>query len=238
MYDKTDSQDSPAQTPPSESGNQEADGVKPPEGIAEKFWDPLTQEIKTDALIQSYQELERMVSRPEVPESPDAYDLDLPDSGLVADEEINARLHDAGFSQKQAQLVYDLAHEKLAPVITQVAGRVSAQHEVGRLERHFGGAEKWGSLAKQIGDWGGSNLSPESFQALAATYDGVLAMHKMMTERTSDPEIGAIGSNAGDVLPESKLKEIMNNPHYWRDGDPEIVSKVTEGFERLYPSKS
>lgn len=35
---------------------------------------------------------------------------------------------------------------------------------------------------------------------------------------------------------EAALSQMMRDPRYWRDRDPELVARVTEGFQRLYPS--
>lgn len=37
------------------------------------------------------------------------------------------------------------------------------------------------------------------------------------------------------TLTEAGLKEMMRDPKYWRDQDPEIVKKVQDGFYRLFP---
>ena len=38
-------------------------------------------------------------------------------------------------------------------------------------------------MARQIKTWGQANLAEEVFRTLAASYDGVLAMHQMMQAR-------------------------------------------------------
>ena len=35
-------------------------------------------------------------------------------------------------------------------------------------------------------------------------------------------------------LSNNDLKNMMRDPRYWRDQDPELVEKVREGFRRLY----
>lgn len=35
---------------------------------------------------------------------------------------------------------------------------------------------------------------------------------------------------------ERQLSEMMRDPRYWRDRDPEMIREVTEGFEELYPN--
>jgi len=52
-----------------------------------------------------------------VPETPDAYAITLADGMEDIDTDLNERLHAAGFSNAQAQLVYDLAGEVLSPLL-------------------------------------------------------------------------------------------------------------------------
>jgi hypothetical protein len=35
---------------------------------------------------------------------------------------------------------------------------------------------------------------------------------------------------------DAALSQMMRDPRYWRDRDPEVIAKVTEGFRRLYPA--
>lgn len=34
---------------------------------------------------------------------------------------------------------------------------------------------------------------------------------------------------------EDNLREMMNDPRYWKDRDPEFVQQVRDGFKALYP---
>ncbi len=119
--------------------------------IPEKFRDPRTGALRVEALLKSYLELERATSRriappgddsPEedrqrwrralgVPETPDAYEITPAQELCGPDPEVNARLHAAGFTCRQAQLVYDLAAERLLPLIAEAA----AEFEAGKQPR-------------------------------------------------------------------------------------------------------
>lgn len=44
-----------------------------------------------------------------------------------------------------------------------------------------------------------------------------------------------VGAPARPPLSENQLKELMRDPRYWRDRDPEIIEKVRQGFRRLFP---
>lgn len=37
---------------------------------------------------------------------------------------------------------------------------------------------------------------------------------------------------------EARLREMMRDPRYWRDREPNFVAKVAAGFERLFPGKA
>lgn len=223
-----------------------------PEGVPEKFWDAEAGLVRTEALLKSYRELERklgrMVALPAddaddagherlrralgVPDTADGYQIEAQDELIQPDAGINARLHEAGFSQRQAQMVYDLAAEYVVPLVDQAVAEVAATRDVERLAGHFGGGEAWRAVSRQIETWGRANLPPETMAVLASNYEGVLAMHHMM--RASEPSVvqGADGS-AGESS-ETELRKLMRDPRYWRDRDPALVARVTDGFARLY----
>ena len=207
-----------------------------PDDIPEKFWDGERGEIRTEALLKSYTELERkMGSMPslDIPSSPEEYAIQLDDPLLQSDPDINGRLHAAGFTRQQAQLVYELAAERLTPMIAEVASVFEAENQIRRLADHFGGAEKWREASRQITAWGKSSLPSQVFEALATTSEGVLAMHRMMSE--GEPSLVHGGSTANAAPTEVELKEWMRDPRYWRDQDPSFIDKVRQGFRKLYP---
>ena len=39
--------------------------------------------------------------------------------------------------------------------------------------------------------------------------------------------------HSGDA---ADLHALMRDPRYWRDRNPDLIAKVTEGFQRLYPN--
>ncbi|MEK7246752.1 MAG: hypothetical protein AAB223_12115 [Pseudomonadota bacterium] len=204
-----------------------------PDFLPEKFWDGAKGEARVEALARSYAELEKKLGTGAgVPADPSGYRIESRDEAIVADPEVNALLHKAGFSQAQAQIVYDLAAERLLPMIGEIAARFEADSQTERLARHFGGDGKWREVSRQIAAWGRTSLPKSAFGALASTYEGVVAMHRMMT--TGEPGL-VRGETAGGVPTESELEGFMRDPRYWRDHEPSIVARVTEGFKRLYP---
>lgn len=228
----------PASTPEPATA---AAGVRPgrPAGLPEKFWDERAGQVRLDALIKSYAELERKLgSLParDVPAAPDQYKLVVKSDLLTTDADINRRLHAAGFSQEQAQLVYDLACERLMPMIGELAAMFEADAQIDRLTQHFGGGDRWREVARQIDAWGRARLPSRVFEALSTTFEGVVAMHRMM--QGEEPGLMRGGNATDNAADEASLKQLMRDPRYWKHQDPAIVDKVREGFRRLYQDKA
>lgn len=226
--------------------------------VPEKFRDPQTGAVRVDALLKSYLELERRLSAPAataempvadlpaaapdragllkmlgVPDGPEGYCIAC-DHGLFhPDPAINGRLHEAGFTPEQAQLVYDLAAERMVPLIQDVAAEFQAEREVERLVTQFGGEERWRDVSRQLLAWAGKNLPRAAVEGLSTTYEGVMALYRMMSG--TEPSALAMPANpAGGG--EGELQALMRDPRYWRERDPSVVARVTEGFQRLYPN--
>ncbi len=227
----------PAPAPATASADSVRSGR--PAGLPEKFWDERAGQVRLDALIKSYAELERKLgSTPtrDVPAAPDQYKVVVKNDLLTTDADINRRLHAAGFTQEQAQLVYDLACERLMPMIGELAAMFEADAQIERLTQHFGGADRWREVARQIDAWGRARLPTRVFEALSTTFEGVVAMHRMMAGE--EPGLMRGGSSTDTAADEASLKQLMRDPRYWKHQDPAIVDKVREGFRRLYQDKA
>ena len=210
----------------------------PPRGLPEKFWDAERGELRAESLIKSYRSLEQKLGRlggERVPDDPGGYDIHLAGDLIASDADVNERLHAAGFNQAQAQTVYDLAAEYMVPMVNDVAAEFHAQAQVERLVQHFGGEDKWRGTATQLKSWGLAKLPKEVFQALSSTYEGVLAMHRMM--RSGEPGLIEGLGNAGEAQSEERLRAMMQDPRYWRDHDSTFIKQVESGFKRLYPDQ-
>jgi hypothetical protein len=236
--------------------------IGPPEAAPypEKFVDPETGKLNVDSLLKSYRALERKLggasspdSAPEsapdvnapfdrqaalkalgVPDTPEQYRVEILDEFLERDPELEAVLHQAGFTGEQVQLVYDLAAEKLAPLMAEVAQAARGATDSARLEAHFGGRQRWAETRRQIKKWGTRHLPGDAFDALCCSYDGVLAIHRMMSAG-EEPGLTA-GESTNGSLSEAELKRLMRDPRYWRDHDPALTRRIESGFRHLYPS--
>lgn len=195
------------------------------------FIDPMTGAVQVEALVNAYLDLSRRV--PMVPDSPDGYGIQCGHGLFQPDPDINARLHGAGFSPQQAQLLYDLAAERMMPLIRQVSVQLHADQEMERLAAQFGGEARWREVSRQILAWAGRSLPPAAVEAMSTSYDGVMALYRMMKGEepgTLNPPPGT-GGDGGTA----EVYGLMRDPRYWRDRDPAVVARVTEGFRRLYP---
>jgi hypothetical protein len=228
----------------------EAAAPDAPEDVPEKFRNEAGA-LRVDALLKSYKELEKRMSQRFAPPAPDAPEeekqrfrraIGVPDSHedysveakhdlCGPDAEVNKRLHEAGFTCAQVQLVYDLAAERLLPLIAEAAADYEAEKQRGKLAEALGGEAQFKRLAPQIAAWGRANLPPGVFEALSTTAEGVLALHGMMAK--AEPSLAREAEPAGSV-DEQALRKMMRDPRYWRTREPEYVKRVTEGFKRLF----
>ncbi|WP_341363458.1 hypothetical protein P8T57_14140 [Thalassospira sp. SN3W] len=168
-----------------------------------------------------------------IPETPDGYEIAVDEVLGAVDPAVNARLHEAGFTGAQAQLVYDLAAEVIGPLIGEVEGAGKRATDRAALAAEFGGAENWKRLAPRIEKWGRENLPEAAFEVLCQTADGVRSIHRLMSGRAEQGLASGSGADGtGDLRQDIRAK--MNDPRYWRDRDPGIVAEVQAGFDRLH----
>lgn len=231
-----------------------AESAARPAHVPPKFWDAAGAQVRTDALLKSYQELERRLStltapppagaaQPAeraaflkalgVPDQPHDYAVNTDHGLFQADPQVNQRLHAAGLTPAQVQTVYDLAAERFVPLVREMAAQFEAEQQVRQLTDHFGGADKWREASRQMLAWGKKNLPASALDALSTTADGVMAIHKLMTAGEPTTLRAAPAAASGDA---ADLHALMRDPRYWRDRNPELIAKVTEGFQRLYPN--
>jgi hypothetical protein len=200
--------------------------------IPAKFKDPETGEILAEKVLKSYKELEKKISKtPSVPKSSEDYSIDCEHGLFEIDTEMNRILHQKGFTNEQVQTVYDLAAEKMVPMVMEIAGDFQADREVEKLIEYFGGVEKWKEISRQLLAFGQKNLPADVLDSLSSSFEGVLALHNMMSGK--EPSMSQRGERA---IPAelNDLNSMMRDPKYWRDKDPSFVAKVTEGFQKIY----
>ncbi len=211
-----------------------------PVGLPEKFWDKATSKVKLEELIADYN---YMASRDEnlveanlrgMPASFEEYQIQSPSPVLELDDDIRRRFFEKHFTNEQAQLVYDLAAERVLPVLSEMGVNFEAERQLEKLSAYFGGKEKFNEVSRQISAWAKQNVRAEVYDALSTTAEGVIALYKMMSG--SEPTLGK-ERRVEEELSEESLRKMMEDPRYWRDKDSAYIAQITRGFEKLYPEK-
>lgn len=215
-------------------------GNAPPRGVPVKFWDAERGEIRVEALLKSYLALEKRLSeltrrQATAPQKPEDYSINVPNGLFDVDPELNQRLHAAGFSNEQAQMIYDLAAERLIPLIREMAAELAAERELERLVERFGGSAKWRETARQILTWARRHLPPNVVDAMSTTEAGVMALYRMMSGSEQPGIMGRSPGAASTALPEGEdLDALIRDPRYWQEKDPAFVTRVTDAFRARY----
>lgn len=209
--------------------------------VPDKFKNP-DGSVNIAALVQSYRTLEKKLSERvpapagRRPDTPDGYTIDIKSNLMANDPDINKRLFDLGFTNEQVQAVYDLAAEKVVPVILSLSETFQTDRDLSELAQAFGGTERFNTIARQISAWGEKNLDRSVFETLAASKDGIMTLYKMMCGERENAVLPR-GESAPRNDSEEDLKRLMQNPKYWKQQDPEWVKRVEDGFKRLYGGK-
>ncbi len=201
--------------------------------VPEKFKNSESGEVQIDLLMKSYKELEQRLSKnPKAPKSHEDYCINCDHGMFEADGEINRRLHAKGFTNDQAQEVYNLAAEKMVPMVQGMAADFSADREVEKLINHFGGAQQWAEVSRQLLAFGQKNLPADVLDNLSSSFEGVIALERMM--KGDEPSLQRNSSNSASSVNDAELSSMMRDPRYWKQKDPAFIAKVTQGFQNLY----
>lgn len=202
-----------------------------PEGLPDEFWDPEAGGVRLDELVGAYGAL---ASAERAPASPEDYALEL--DGLLGgpDAEANRRMHEAGFTNAQVQLVYDMASSLLLPLAGEVAGELERAEREARLAERYGGEDGWRRAKGQMEAWAAANLPAGVGAALTGSIEGAAALERLMD--AGEPGLGGEGGEQRAEAPTlDGLRRLQGDPRYWRDRDPALVRQVMDGYRRLYP---
>lgn len=119
--------------------------------------------INAKALLKSYLELEKKLGTQDFPASATDYKITCHHNALASDEEVNQKLFDLGFTNAQAQAVYDLAAERILPIIQDLAADYEADKQKEALIRQFGSPEHWDEVRRQLTMWATKKMSQKTF---------------------------------------------------------------------------
>lgn len=216
------------------------------EQIPEKFLNE-NGELNTSALVKSYCELEKkmsnMVSVPNdesddvtkqkfnhaigVPETADDY----PKNDLFDDESVRKKFHEIGLTSSQVEKIYDIAQDFLQPTLQNLFQLQTQTNAINELKKFFGDEEKMCDAMREINAFGERFLPHDAFEELCSTPQGIQGIYKMM--QSMEPDV-LTNKNANENLTDDALRNMMRDPKYWRDHDPEYVRKIENGFKKLY----
>ncbi len=216
------------------------------EKIPEKFLDD-NGELNTSALLKSYCELEKkmgnMVSVPNddsdentkqkfnraigVPDNIDEY----PTNSLFDDESVRKKFHEIGLTSKQVEEIYTIAEEFLQPTLKNLFELQNQTNAINELKNFFGGNEKMNDVLREINAFGEKFLPVDAFDELCSTPQGIQGIYRMM--QSMEPNV-LMNKNETENLTDETLRNMMRDPKYWRDQDPEYVRKIENGFKKLY----
>lgn len=223
--------------------------------IPKKFQNPEAGALNVDALLKSYLALEKKLGEKKetqettevidaermdkesllkaigVPETIETYQQEIEQDMFEVSQDIFEAMREKGFTVDQAQFVFDLAKEKMMPMIIELVEDFEADRELEKLVDYFGGEKYFKEVSRQVLAFGKRNLKPEVLAGLSTSYEGVITLYTMMMKDEPSPIEGDTMSGA---VEEKDLKKLINDPRYWRDRDPKFVKKVTQEFQRFY----
>ena len=203
--------------------------------------------LNTDSLLKSYNELEKkigtMVSIPNS-ESDDATrerfnraigvpdDVsEYPTDEMFDNDSVRQKFHDIGLTCNQVEQIYKIANEFLSPVLSELFLMQNETKAMMELKNFFGSTEKMNDALHAINAFGNKFLPHDAFESLCSTPQGIQGVYKMM--QSMEPNVETQKSE-NQNLTDDDLRRMMRDPKYWRDGDPEYVRKIENGFKKLY----
>ena len=71
-----------------------------------------------------------------------------------------------------------------------------------------------------------------AIERMCETHEGIIALESVM-EAMKDGSFAGSGQGSAGAT-EQELREMMNDPRYWKDRDPHYIKQVTDGFQQIY----
>ncbi len=234
--------------------NTTANRPEMPDGLPESFWDAEAGQVKTDDLIKSYSELNTFKSEYDSrfanrPESPDAYEIRLPEDIELSDEQKAqfdlSELKDNPLMKSVLKIVHDAGGDQstLDALMGEVIKDEMAYQQAATAEVEKHAKEEKAKLGQNadarieaINAFLTGNLSEEQVEALSAVGTSAAAIEALETliSKISDAAPKG-GGEPGGVITQAQLTEMQNDPRYWRDKDPAFIKQVEAGYAKLFP---
>jgi hypothetical protein len=71
-----------------------------------------------------------------------------------------------------------------------------------------------------------------AIERMCESHEGIIALEAIMEAMKDGSFAGNTQAVAGTS--EKELREMMNDPRYWKDRDPHFIKQVTDGFQQIY----
>jgi hypothetical protein len=227
-----------------DTGNTEV--AERPENVPEKFWDAEAGQLRSDALLKSYTELEkswvnpdklktqweeeRLATRPETPADyalPDdeRFDPEALSSSPIVDLWRNAA-HEAGVGQEKFNDVLVQYAEKIGE---QTAAQLESEFEAlgENAQSRIDAAGQWASKYFKDGELG-------AVQQIASTAAGVSVLEKFMKATRESGALAEEGSPTDSADTIESIEKLMQTRAYYSpaDFDPAVRKRVEEFFKK------
>lgn len=170
-----------------------------------------------------------------VPESPGDYSMtaeyngdtiEIPDTPMTA--WFRDKAHTLGMDQEQ---FHEIAIEYMQ--MEQMQGPVW-DDEAAQLGEHAD------MRHQRVDSWAKAHLSEDNYNTFAAipASAAMIQTFEQLMEIGGEPQFKMVDSNSfQEELTSDDLKEMQNDPKYWRDHDPAFIAKVRNGFKQLSMKK-
>jgi hypothetical protein len=77
-----------------------------------------------------------------------------------------------------------------------------------------------------------SEAALPAIERMCESHEGIIALEAIMEAMKDGSFAGNTQAVAGTS--EKELREMMNDPRYWKDRDPHFIKQVTDGFQQIY----
>ena len=71
-----------------------------------------------------------------------------------------------------------------------------------------------------------------AIERMCESHEGIIALEAVMEAMKDGSFSGDTQASAGQS--EQELREMMNDPRYWKDRDPHFIKQVTQGYQQIY----
>jgi hypothetical protein len=239
--------DPPAGDPPAPPGGSDPEGR--PDWLPEKFWNPELKAPRPQQMAKSINELEGKLRskhedlkaevitemRANAPESYEvnlSEDLKIPENvelDLTAEDPLVGWFFDFAKERGLSQEEVDSAINKYVEI--ELANMPDVAKEIENLGDY--GQDR----LLRVHNWLETSLSDEHFAALNPLLSSSAQIEALETLMKNSTPTDFDGDPPTPAMTLEELREMQNDPKYWREKEPAFIQKVEAGYKRLYKNQ-